>query len=95
MSRKTVPFNQNGIGKLPENRPVVYKITTPSARNNYTGVAKRGRVQERLREHLPTGKDPVPGHKVQVHQMESIEAAKARETRIIARSKPPHNIQGK
>ena len=95
MSRKTVSFNQKGISKLPDNKPVVYKITTAGGKNNYTGVAQRGRVQERLQEHLAGNKDPVPGSKVQVQQMPSIEEAKAREARIIARSKPPHNDKGK
>ena len=61
MTKKTVPFNQKGIEKLPDNKPVVYKILTEGGKNNYTGVAQRGRVQERLQEHLPGGKDYVPG----------------------------------
>lgn len=48
MAKKTVPLNERGIGKLPDDKPVVYRILTDGGRNNYTGVAKRGRVQERL-----------------------------------------------
>jgi len=95
MAKKTVPFNQNGIEKLPDNKPVVYKILTDGGKNNYTGVAQRGRVQERLREHLSGGKDQVPGGKVQIEQMGSIKDAEAKETRIISSTKPPHNEQGK
>ncbi len=95
MARKTVPFNQKGIEKLPDNKPVVYKIMTEGGKNNYTGVAQRGRVQERLQEHLPGGKDYVPGSKVQVEQMPSIKDAEAKESRVIARTKPPHNEKGK
>jgi len=95
MAKKTVPFNRNGIEKLPENKPVVYKILTESGKNNYTGVAQRGRVRERLREHLPGGKDHIPGAKVQIEQMSSIKEAKARERRIISRSRPPYNQKGK
>ena len=95
MARKTVPFNETGIGRLPNDKPVVYKVLTDGGRNNYTGVAKRGRVQERLREHLAGGRDPVPGTKVQIEQMASIEDARAKETRVIKRTKPPHNQQGK
>jgi len=95
MAKKTVPFNERGIGKVPDDKPVVYKVLTDGGRNNYTGVAKRGRVQERLQEHLPGGKDPIPGAKVQIEQMPSIRDAQAKETRVIARSKPPHNEQGK
>lgn len=95
MSRKTVPFNQKGIAELPDDKPVVYKILTPSGTNNYTGIAKRGRVQERIAEHLPAGKDPVPGAKVVIEQSASIAEAGAREQRIIARSQPRYNEQGK
>ena len=56
MAKKTVTFNQKGIEKLPDNKPVVYKILTEGGKNNYTGSAQRGRVQERLKEHLPGGK---------------------------------------
>ena len=28
MARKTVPFNPKGIDKLPDNKPVVYRILT-------------------------------------------------------------------
>ena len=48
MAKKTVAFHESGIGKLPDDKPVVYRILTDGGRNNYTGVAKRGRVQERL-----------------------------------------------
>jgi hypothetical protein len=88
MARKTVPFNQHGIGKLPDNKPVVYKFLTEGGTNNYTGIAQRGRVQERLKEHLGAGKDPVPGTKVIIQQHSSIDEARSQEQRIIARSQP-------
>lgn len=95
MAKKTVPFNQKGIEKLPDNKPVVYKILTDGGKNNYTGVAERGRVQDRLREHVPEGKDRGPGVKGQIEQMGSIKDAEAKESRIISRTKPPHNEKGK
>jgi predicted GIY-YIG superfamily endonuclease len=95
MTKKTVPFNQKGIEKLPDNKPVVYKILTEGGKNNYTGVAQRGRVQERLQEHLSGGKDYVPGAKVQIEQMPSIKEAELKESRIISRTKPPYNEKGK
>lgn len=95
MAKKTVPFNQKGIEKLPDNKPVVYRILTEGGQNNYTGVAMRGRVRKRLQEHLPGGKDPVPGAKVQIEQMHSIKEAEAKESRIISRTKPPYNEKGK
>lgn len=95
MARKTVSFNKKGIEKLPDNKPVNYKILTESGKNNYTGVAQRGRVQDRLKEHLPGGKDYIPGAKVQIEQIDSIANARAKESRIISRTKPPYNKQGK
>lgn len=49
---KTVPFNKKGISNLPKDKPVIYKILTNADKNNYTGTAKRGRVPDRLAEHL-------------------------------------------
>ena len=95
MARKTVDLNKGGIGKLQNDKPVVYRILTPSGRNNYTGTAGRGRVQDRLLEHLPKGKDYIPGAKVQIEQTGSIDEARAKEGRIIAIAKPPYNDQWK
>lgn len=95
MARKTVPFNPKGIEKLPNDKPVVYKIETPGGKNNYTGIAQRGRVQERISEHLPGSKDPVPGSKVVVEQFSRIDEARAKEERVIVRRQPKYNKQGK
>ena len=39
MTTKTVPFNANGATKLPNNKPVVYRIKTEGNTTNYVGVA--------------------------------------------------------
>ena len=95
MAKKTVDFNKSGIAKLPDNKPVLYRIQTDGGKTNYAGVAQCGRVQERLEEHLPGGKDYVPGSKVQIDQMKNIDQAKETEARVIARTKPKYNDQGK
>ena len=95
MPKKTVAFNKTGISKLPDDKPATYHIQTAGGKTNYVGVAKRGRLQDRLTEHLPGAKDSVPGGKVQIRQHDSIEAAKKHEKHVIARTKPSHNIQGK
>ena len=95
MVKKTVKFNKGGIEKLPKDEAVVYKIQTPGGKTNYAGVAKRGRVHERLREHLVTGQDTIPGSKVRIEQMSNITDAKSKEARIISRSKPKYNEKGK
>ena len=72
----------------------MYKILGPRRDNLYTGIAKRGRVHERLKEHLPGGKNPIRGaKKVALLQKSSIEEAKQTESRILSRSKPPQNKQ--
>ena len=91
MSRKTVRFTQEGIKKLPNDKPVVYKILTMGDNNNYTGVAKKGRVHERLEEHLADEKDPIPESKIQIEQVHSIGDAEKKEKLIISRSNPRYN----
>jgi hypothetical protein len=93
--KKTVSFTKDGISKLAQSRPVTYEIKTGGGRTNYVGVAKRNRVLERLEEHLPGGKDPVPGSKVTIQQHTGIDVAKRAEARKIVEKQPPHNKQGK
>ena len=95
MGKKTVKFKPQDIEQLPKDKPVVYKILSKSGTNNYTGSSQKGQVRNRLIDHLPGGKDHVPGSKVQVEQMNSIAEAREKETRIIARSKPRFNKKGK
>jgi len=91
MGTKKVDFNKSGIGRLPDNKPVVYKIETEGGKTNYAGVAKRGRVRERIQEHLGN----IPGSSVRIEQMGSIREAQQKEERIIKRSQPKYNKQGK
>ena len=95
MAKKTTRFNKDGITQLPNDKPVVYKILKSNGENVYTGSAMKGRVQERLTEHLPGGKDHIPGSNVQIDQTSSIREAQQKEERIIKRSKPKHNKKGK
>lgn len=95
MARRTVSFNKTGIGKLANDKPALYRTQTEGGKTNYIGVAQRGRVRERVAEHLAGAKDPVPGVKVQIEQMKSIDQAKQTEARAIARSKPKYNERGK
>ena len=91
MGTKKVDYNKSGIGKLPDNKPVVYKIKTERGKTNYAGVAKRGRVQERIQEHL----GDIPGDSVRIEQVGSIQEAEQKEAKIIKRSQPKYNKQGK
>ena len=95
MAKKTVNNNKTSIGKLPNDKPVMYKIKTGGGNVNYVGVAQRGRVQERLQEHLKGQGDYVPGAKVQIEQVSSIAEARKMEAASIKRIQPKHNEQGK
>lgn len=94
--KKSGGFNEKGIEELAKGKPVVYVIEDKNGDNVYTGIAKRGRVEERLKEHLPGGPDPVRGGvKVRIHQKDSIAEAEKAEARIIKRQRPPQNKKGK
>jgi hypothetical protein len=95
MTKITVPFNKSGVDKLPNDKPVTYTIETFGGRDNYTGVAKRGRVHDRLAEHFNGAKDAVPGSKVTIEQHSSLKDALAKEARLITRNKPIYNKKGK
>ena len=95
MAKKTVKNNKTSIGKLPNDKPVTYKIKTEGGNVNYVGVAKKGRVHERLEEHLSGGKDYVPGAKIQIEQCDSIAEAKEKEAAAIESIQPNYNKQGK
>ncbi len=91
MGKRTTNFNKTGINKLPNNKPVLYKIKTQAGGTNYAGIAKKGRVQERLEEHL----GEIPGTKVQIEQFNSIRDAEKKESNVIKVSQPKYNDKGK
>lgn len=91
MGTKKVNYNKSGIQKLPNDKPILYQIETESGRSNYVGTAQRGRVQDRIEEHL--GK--IPGATVRIEQFGSIKEAREKESRVIKRNQPKYNEQGK
>ena len=93
--RKKTEFTKDGLERIRDDKSAVYKIRNAKGENIYTGSATRGRVEDRLREHLPGGKDPVPGGRtVEIEQKSSIDEARRSEARTIKRSKPKHNKRG-
>jgi len=88
---KKVKYNKQGIGQLPNDKPVLYRIETESGELNYAGIAKRGRVQERISEHL----SEVPGATVRIEQFSSISEAEKKEPKVIKRNSPKYNKQEK
>lgn len=96
MGKKTVRLNTDGITRIPNDKPVVYKILSKRDQSLYTGVAGKGNVRDRLEDHMPGHRDAVPrAFKVQIEQLPSIRQAERKEEAIIARSKPKYNQQGK
>jgi len=91
MGKKTVNFNNDGISKLPKDKPVLYKIKTETGNTNYAGIAQRGQTQNRLGDHL--GK--IPGAKVQIEQFKSIDDARKKEANVIKYVQPKYNKKGK
>ncbi len=94
--KKSGRFDKNGIESLAKDKPVVYTIEDGKGNNLYTGVAKRGRVEDRLKEHLPGASDPIRGGaKVKIQQKSSIADAEKSEARIIKSQQPSQNKKGK
>lgn len=91
MGTKKVNYNEKEIEKLPNDKPVLYRIQTKNGNPNYIGTAKRGRVQERILEHL--GK--IPGSKVKIEQFHSIEDAQKKEGRAIKINQLKFNEQSR
>ena len=94
--KKSGKFDNEGIEGLAKDKPVVYQIEDDKRNLLYVGVAKRGRVEARLKEHMTDGVDPVRGGaKVRIQQKSSITEAQKAEARIIKNNQPPQNKQGK
>jgi len=94
--KKSGNFDKRGIEELAKDKPIVYTITDDKNNPLYVGSAKKGRVEARLKEHLPGGKEPVSkGKKVRIQQQSSIKAALQAESRIIKSKQPPQNKKGK
>jgi len=91
MGTKKVKYNKTGIEQLPDDKPVLYRIESAGGNPNYVGTAKRGRVRERIAEHI----GEIPGTTVRIEQLSSVEEARQKEARVIKRSKPKYNEQGK
>lgn len=91
MGTKKVNYNKKGIKNLPNDKPVLYRIQTDSGKPNYIGTAKKGRLQERIAEHL----GEIPGATVRIEQFNSIKDAQKTEQRTIKLNQPKYNEQNK
>lgn len=88
-------FTKSNVEKMPKNKAIVYKLKNAAGKNLYTGVAGRGRVQNRLLEHKEVGKK-VPGATYfQFAQSKTKKIAEKIEEQIIKKEQPKFNEQGK
>jgi excinuclease UvrABC nuclease subunit len=95
--KKTVSLTKAGIKRIPNDKPGVYDIKSGDTKSKYVGMAQKGRLQERVKEHLPSSsKDPIKGGKtVAVKQTASKASALKIEKAIIKSKQPPQNKKGK
>jgi len=83
-------FSKKGINGVLNNKPIMYTIKK-GGKPTYVGVAKRGRAQERLEEHL----GEIPGSEFTTRSYDTVAEAKKAEEEKIKREKPRHNDQHK
>ena len=83
-------FSKKMIEKIQNNKPIMYTLKR-SGRPIYVGVAKRGRGQERLFEHL----GEIPSTEFSTRSYDSISNAREAEEKKIKREKPKYNDQYK
>jgi len=57
---RTQKFTKANIANVPQNKAIIYKIKSKSGENLYTGIAGRGRPQDRLLEHKEIKKEMIP-----------------------------------
>src|SRR3989339_598143 len=89
-------FTKENIAKVPQDKAVIYKAKDRNGKNLYTGIAGRGRSQERLLEHKEIKKEKIPeGTRFQYAQVKNKERAHTIEKQIIRKEQPEFNEQHK
>ena len=93
---RTKKFTKTNINKMPENKAIIYKIKNPAGKNLYTGIAGRGRGQDRLEEHKDLKREKIPGGtRFQFAQAKTKDRAEKIEKQIIKKEQPKYNEQNK
>jgi len=89
-------FTNANIKKVPEGKAIIYKLKNATGKNLYTGIAGRGRGQDRLFEHKELKKEKIPGAtKFQIARAKTKDRAEQIEKQIIKKEKPKFNEQSK
>ena len=93
---RTQKFTKANIANVPQNKAIIYKIKSKDGENLYTGIAGRGRPQDRLLEHREIKKEIIPGGTMfQYAQVKTKEMANKIEKSIIKKEQPEFNEQHK
>lgn len=93
---RTQKFTKANIANVPQDKAIIYKIKSRSGENLYTGIAGRGRGQDRLVEHKDIKKEHIPeGTRFQYAQVKTKVRAYQIEKSIIKSEQPEHNEQHK
>jgi len=93
---RTQKFTKANIANVPQDKAIIYKIKSRSGENLYTGIAGRGRGQDRLVEHKDIKKEQIPdGTRFQYAQVKTKVRAHQIEKTIIKKEHPEHNEQHK
>lgn len=93
---RTQKFTKENIAKVPQDKAIIYKIKSRDGENLYTGIAGRGRSQERLVEHKDIKKEKIPdGTRFQYAQVKNKDRARVFEKQVIKKEKPEFNEQHK
>ncbi len=93
---RTQKFTKANVENVPENKAVVYKLKNAAGKNLYTGIAGRGRGQDRLIEHKNLKRETIPGAtRFQYAQVKNKNRAEQIEKQIIRKEQPKFNEQNK
>lgn len=91
MTKMNLRFTKKALRQLPETKPGVYIIKNNRGTNMFSGIAKRGQVQETLENHFYGGEQYVPGAWLQFEQFNNLGLCNERLNAVIARDKPKYN----
>ena len=93
---RTQKFTKVNIENVPKDKAIVYKIKNAGGENLYTGIAGRGRVEDRLIEHKELKREIIPGGtRFQIAQVKNKDRAEQIEKQIIKKEQPKFNEQNK
>ena len=91
---RTQKFTKDNILEVPKDKAIIYKIKNTTGENLYTGIAGRGRVQDRLMEHKTLKRELIPGGtRFQIAQVKTKDRAEQIEKQIIKKEDPKFNKQ--